>query len=380
MANGFYAGFGGFMRHLGQTKRHMTSMELNVETETSPSSKDLKNSLTFEVLYDSIIAYNQTYGNVKVPQDFDIPNTTKWPAQTRGFRLGAAIRSVKYYNKYNEEPYRGKLKALGIHGEASKLRFEILMKALNTYKNIYGDIIVPSSFRVPMDDPAWPEVCWGMTLGRKVLDIRAGRIHNSTRCKERLIELGFNWTPFRINSLDNVYLALESFKSFHGHLRIPRSYEIAKDSDYPPETWGLKLGNFVNNVRYRGDYVTVSEEVKRKLEDIGLYLDHIGFDTRHWNHIYTALLAYKKEYGHLYVPSSFTVPCNDPWPEEVWDLKLGYRCNNIRYRGDFLRENPEYRTLLNEIGFPWKNGRARTVTEITDEERKELKKIEKLFQ
>lgn len=45
------------------------------------------------------------------------------------------------------------------------------------------------------------------------------------------------------------------------------------------------------------------------------------------------------------------VPPLEPWPESVWGLKLGYRVSNIRYRGDFITDSPEYRTLLEEIGF-----------------------------
>jgi hypothetical protein len=45
------------------------------------------------------------------------------------------------------------------------------------------------------------------------------------------------------------------------------------------------------------------------------------------------------------------VPSEEPWPESIWGLKLGYRVHNIRYRGDFVNDRPEYRTLLEDIGF-----------------------------
>jgi hypothetical protein len=45
------------------------------------------------------------------------------------------------------------------------------------------------------------------------------------------------------------------------------------------------------------------------------------------------------------------VPSQEPWPESIWGLKLGYRVHNIRYRGDFVNDKPEYRSLLEDIGF-----------------------------
>jgi hypothetical protein len=37
------------------------------------------------------------------------------------------------------------------------------------------------------------------------------------------------------------------------------------DVSYPPETWGMKLGVNVSNIRYGGDY----SEHRVKLEDLG---------------------------------------------------------------------------------------------------------------
>ena len=71
----------------------------------------------------------------------------------------------------------------------------------------------------------------------------------------------------------------------------------------------------------------------------------------------SALKIYKGKYGHLYVPSKWRVPRELEWPEKLWDLKLGYRVHNIRYRGDFVQENPKYRRLLDGLGFSWKGKR-----------------------
>ena len=166
-------------------------------------------------------------------------------------------------------------------------------------------------------------------------------------------KLGFDWKPDRKNLVSRALLALQFYKDLYDNLAIPRSYVVPSTSEFPMETWGLKLGNFLSNVRYRGDYIKKSN-IREQFQELGLSLDHIGTDTRHWEHIYSALQVYKQEYGHVSIPSDWSVPCCEPWPEHIWELKLGYRCNNIRYRGDFVLENPYYKELLNELGFVWK--------------------------
>jgi hypothetical protein len=87
---------------------------------------------------------------------------------------------------------------------------------------------------------------------------------------------------------------------------------------------------------------------------MGLETTKVGFDNRHWEYIYKALQIYKDLYGHLRVPVNYIIPDNsNEWPKELHKLKLGYRCKNIRYRGDFVKgpKNDKYRVLLEKIGF-----------------------------
>lgn len=76
----------------------------------------------------------------------------------------------------------------------------------------------------------------------------------------------------------------------------------------------------------------------------------IGIDDRHWDYIYEAILLYKQRYNHIKVPHNWIVPNTTLWPENLWGLKLGYRMNNIKYRGDFILENENCRLLLLDLG------------------------------
>lgn len=51
-------------------------------------------------------------------------------------------------------------------------------------------------------------------------------------------------------------------------------------------------------MRYRGD----RPGLRKELETLGFSADKIGFDTRHWDHIYEALVIYKDLNDNINVP------------------------------------------------------------------------------
>jgi len=113
----------------------------------------------------------------------------------------------------------------------------------------------------------------------------------------------------------------------------------------------MKLGLKVANIRYRGSFADFIENFQRA----GLQTSKTGSDTRHWAHIYSALTIYKQLHGHSDVPAKFEVPDDTAdWPSDLHGLKLGYRVKNIRYRGDFVNENDQYRQQLDLLNFRWK--------------------------
>jgi hypothetical protein len=63
-----------------------------------------------------------------------------------------------------------------------------------------------------------------------------------------------------------IYSALEVYKLTHGDLLVPQKFVVPEgDVRFPVETWGMKLGGFVNSIRNRGAY----SEHKVKLEELG---------------------------------------------------------------------------------------------------------------
>jgi hypothetical protein len=111
----------------------------------------------------------------------------------------AALRS-KTFLKANPGAER-KLAALGVElsGKvaANDNRFQKVYDALKTYKEIYGDLLVPQPFVVPNKSEDWPESTWGLRLGARVNAIRSQGTFVSTNPERRqeLDDLGFVWSP-----------------------------------------------------------------------------------------------------------------------------------------------------------------------------------------
>lgn len=76
-------------------------------------------------------------------------------------------------------------------------RFQIVYAALQTYKAIHGDLLVPQPFTIPSDDDTWPEQTWGLRLGARVNAIRSqgSFVNNNPERRQMLDQLGFAWNP-----------------------------------------------------------------------------------------------------------------------------------------------------------------------------------------
>jgi hypothetical protein len=84
------------------------------------------------------------------------------------------------------------------------------------------------------------------------------------------------------------------------------------DANYPPETWGMKLGFNVKNIRNNGYY----SDHRVKLEELGFIYDAVSYVQ--FAKIYSALEVYKAVHGDLLVPFKFVVPEGDVnYPPEM---------------------------------------------------------------
>jgi hypothetical protein len=105
-------------------------------------------------------------------------------------------------------------------------RWKEAESALLIYKRLHGNLNVPSSFVVPLDDENWPTELWGKKLGNTVSIIRWKG--SFSRYRKELIELGIKFARRRIKlSWPLVRLALETYLKLHyGNSRIPGDFIV----------------------------------------------------------------------------------------------------------------------------------------------------------
>ena len=95
--------------------------------------------------------------------------------------------------------------------------------------------------------------------------------HHPERRAE-LDALGFVWDEFE-RRWEEVRAALLVYQEVHGDLEVPYAFVVPSEAPWPQEAWGIKLGDRVNNIRSREDYV--KDHPVRRAE-----LDALGF---RWN-------------------------------------------------------------------------------------------------
>mmetsp|Transcript_7310 Transcript_7310/g.21207 ORF Transcript_7310/g.21207 Transcript_7310/m.21207 type:complete len:523 (+) Transcript_7310:258-1826(+) len=172
-------------------------------------------------------------GALKVPSQFVVPRSSRWPTGFWGYRLGERCTQVRQKELYIKgHPDRVKrLADLGFYvaGGNNNLRWLEVVHAAAVYSQMNNNKLdVPTKFVVPApprrvavssngvdteedrrvirvvgsDDAwPWPEYLWGFPLGQRLRDIRVkgnylkGKYSDSRR--RQLDALGFNWAPKR---------------------------------------------------------------------------------------------------------------------------------------------------------------------------------------
>jgi hypothetical protein len=249
-------------------------------------------------------------------------------------------------------------------GDASE--WQAITDAFQMYKAAYGDLKVPARFVVP-SMPPWPKNAWEMKLGHKVAAIRSTGKHvqDSPERRTALEDMGFVWrlrapsarsTDSKLDgiSFEQVYSALETYKSIHDDLNVQNSFVVPDVEPWPEHTRGMPLGKKLSTIRSK-PYLKSNPGAEDKLTYLGLQMDgKTAVNDVRYQKVYNALAKYKEINGDLLVPQPFVVPeGDDNWPEEMWSLRLGARVNAIRSQGTFVNAVPERKDELDVLGFVW---------------------------
>ncbi|RHX99474.1 hypothetical protein DYB36_013793 [Aphanomyces astaci] len=280
------------------------------------------------------------------PKVYTVPRQPPWPAHLQGVKLNTAQVRMHYKNGNLHPDTVAGLQAVNFVFDVNQVKWSQKLLALSTYKAIYGDLCVPQEFSVPAHDPRWPKDLWDMRLGLAVRSLRQKTKPSSDRYLF-LSDMGFVWNILDL-SWDTKVAALVTYKQLYGDLLVAYSFKVpTQDGNWPKNTWGLKLGHAVHNIRQNG--LDMSTERRRQLLALGFVWDHLEMS---WDVKILALQTYRSLFTSLNVPYGFIVPGESPlWPRATWHMKLGHAVHNIRQN---VQEMPIPRKAqLNDMEFVW---------------------------
>jgi hypothetical protein len=305
---------------------------------------------SFDVIYRAATAFCELHPGVEIPKNFVVPfGDDKYPEDTWGLELGLATQYLLKLPSFYPE-HKEKFKKLVVNTENKRVTFDVIYSAVEAYKDVHGNLLVPYTFVVPQGDVRFPVDTWGMKLGSNVYHIRNIGAYSEHRTK--LEELGLSFDVEKNQKWDfltQIYPVLEAYKAIHGDLLVSKGFIVPKgDANYSNDVWGMKLGSIVCTIRNKGVYV----QYKERLTALGLNFEVKPL--RSFDVIYSALETYKTVHGNLLVPVKFVVPQGDVrFPAETWGMKLGRNVDSIRNSGTYS----EHRAKLEELGFVYKKNK-----------------------
>ncbi|KAF0761867.1 hypothetical protein AaE_003382 [Aphanomyces astaci] len=119
-------------------------------------------SHTWHQSMELLATYKRLFGDVNVPQRYVIPSTDEWPSFGHGVRLGMWVQHVRWRAAAFPKARVAALDELGFVWAAFDERWQVNVKAMQTYKALKGHVNVPRKF-VTTDE--WPEALRGLHLG-----------------------------------------------------------------------------------------------------------------------------------------------------------------------------------------------------------------------
>lgn len=143
---------------------------------------------------EALKLFKSLYRHINVPSFFVVPKSSnKWPSRMHGLKLGYNVRQIRKGLRHTTLEQMTQLQEVGLDLTRSSRQqnFEKTLLALDTHNRLFGDLLVPRYFIVPVGDRSWPQDTWGLKLGSRLNSIRAGTSCQSPEQQKRLREIGF---------------------------------------------------------------------------------------------------------------------------------------------------------------------------------------------
>ncbi|KAF0685959.1 Aste57867_22211 [Aphanomyces stellatus] len=147
----------------------------------------------WEMRVQALTIYASLHGDMLVPGKFIVPESEPWPESMHGLTLGRVVRNLRRTFANVPETRRCRLATLGFVWKCTDHQWDMKKQALETFKQVHGNLLVPQTFDVPANDPQWPKAVWGYRLGRAVDKLRETAGDLTPDKSEWLTSMGFVW-------------------------------------------------------------------------------------------------------------------------------------------------------------------------------------------
>ena len=226
-----------------------------------------------------LATYKQLHGDLEVPQRFVVPESEEWPEEMWGTKLGNTVNNIRKGDIFvrDSQERRQWLEEAGFRFETANIdqaandeQWEKkVLPAITTYKEVHRDLQVPYEYVVPSSGE-WEEGLWNMRLGEVVDGIRSKStfVRDRPDRQKQLDDLGFVWDESE-RQWEVVMEALATHKRIYGDMTVKQSFVVPKGEEWPEETWGMKLGKTVNQIRSSNYFVDGNPERRLWLDDEG---------------------------------------------------------------------------------------------------------------
>ena len=395
-----------------KTIQRLSSLGIQVNHNNNDKNN---NNLNNMIIIESATSYKNIKNHLDIPTTFIIPCESPWPYHLWGFPLGDRIKKIRNNDNFliNDE-FKKQLIELGVNLKSkSKGGFRLFFKALLFYKNVYSnnnDLHIPSDFIFSNIDI--PLELQGYKLGLAVQNTRSGKSYNDDKKHEELNKIGFIWDSAYIRSFEAFIQALIIFRRAYGHLVVPKGFQFPtllnsnnndnnnyyyNDTIERPtlsQAWVMEfelidktgrrsvndlnaypLGEKVQEYRKKWQKGLLSQKQMNRLDNLGfvwgsnndenncyryeiidndnnnININNNNRDSRGFDSVLEGLCFYKKLFGHVNVETTFVIPAQDPWPRDLWRLKLGKRLAEFRRKNRTSTKKENHLVALSQIGW-----------------------------
>jgi len=316
---------------------------------------------SYDQMYEKLAAHKAETGTLDV-QEEDDEELCAWIKEQKNLIIkrvkgnpiplsDGQIQNLKPLGFEIDHPAGGKISLATIDSAAEQRRWDSMLEAAVEYKEMHGHLKLPSRKMRPKKVKKLHY--WIDTQRKEYKKLQEGKESRLTaRRMQRLAAIGLDLSPNGPNkSWEQRMQSLREFASEHGHCKIPQDHE---------------LGSFVSYIRncYRlrdeGKKNGLTDERVNDLTEVGFVFNvnkrPVGCSTmqKRWEDRFQDLLAFKEEYGHTLVHSSYG-------PLAGW-----VRNQRDRYRkmkaGQKSVMTAEKALRLTEVGFHFDATRVRART------------------